>query len=144
MLTGAFSASGARNTGHEAIAEASPGRKDCPLLGQRQGWMPHHVLGMLEDGAGVQERLKVEDVVVVSGRRPHVFLHSKTSETAARHIGPGCRRDVRSGRLGFELVQVVRRRAVDGDAPRLHGPGISRTSSILSRLLSMDAFFTWT
>jgi len=41
--------------------------------------MHHHVLGVLKDGAGVQERLKVEYVVVGGGRRPHGFLRSKTS-----------------------------------------------------------------
>jgi hypothetical protein len=42
--------------------------------------MGNHVLEMFEDGARVQERLEIEDVVVGSDRRPHVFLlHSKTS-----------------------------------------------------------------
>jgi hypothetical protein len=36
------------------------------------------VVGMFEDGAGVQQRLEVE-YVVDGGRRPHVSLHSKTS-----------------------------------------------------------------
>ena len=70
----------------------------------------------------MQERLKVENVVVSRGRRPHVFLHSKTSGTAARHYGPAAA-GYRSGHLGFELMQVVRRCAVDGDLPRLHGLG---------------------
>jgi hypothetical protein len=93
MLTGAFRPSGARNAGQEAIADASddPGGEDRPLLGQREERSRHHVLGMLEDGAGVQERLEVEDVVVCRGRRPHVFLHSKTGGGS-----PKCRAAARS------------------------------------------------
>jgi hypothetical protein len=44
---------------------------------------------VLEDGAGVKERLEVEDVVVCGGRLPHGFLRSKTSGAAARNnAGP--------------------------------------------------------
>jgi hypothetical protein len=52
MLTGAFSA-GARSAGQEAIAEASDAHdaRNRPLVGQREGWVRHPVLGVLEDGA---------------------------------------------------------------------------------------------
>ena len=89
MLTGIFSPSGARSAGQEAIADASEAQEAriARFSGQRQGRMYHHVLGVLEDGAGVKERLKVEDVVDCGGRRPHGFLRSKTSGAAARTPG---------------------------------------------------------
>ena len=124
MLTGAFSA-GARSAGQEAIAEASEAQdaRDRPLLGQREGWVRHHVLGVFEDGAWVQERLKIEDVVSVAvvGR---MVPRSKTSGAAARPNGPR-RRDtvLAQAALDFDLVDIARRRAVDGDSPRLHGFG---------------------
>ena len=31
---------------------------------------------MIEDGAGMQQRVDVENIVVESGRRPHGLLHS--------------------------------------------------------------------
>jgi hypothetical protein len=50
---------------------------------------------VLEDGAGVKERLKVEDVVVGGGRLPHGFLHSKTRGAAARTPGRRCTRSLK-------------------------------------------------
>jgi hypothetical protein len=97
-----------------------PGGQDRALLGQRQARMRYHVFRMLEDGARVQQRLEVEYVVVGGGRRPHVFLHSKTSGAAARHNEAGPPQGFRSSRRGFELMDVA---AVDGDPPRLHGLG---------------------
>ena len=91
MLTGPFNPSGARKAGHDAIAEACPRRKNRPLLRHRQIRVRHHVFRVLEDGAGVEERLEIEDVVVGHGRRPHVFLHSMTSG-GSRDNAPGCRR----------------------------------------------------
>src|SRR3954447_5058413 len=102
-----------------------PGGEDRSFFGQREVWMRYHVLWVLEDGAGVQQRLEVEDIVVDGGRRPHVFLHSKTGGAAARHneVRAAAKR-IRSGRFGFELMDVVRgRSAVDGYPPRLHGFG---------------------
>ena len=49
----------------------------------RDGWITTS-LGCSKKSAGVQERLKVEDVVVCGGRLPHGFLRSKTSGAAAR------------------------------------------------------------
>jgi len=93
MLTGIFRPSGARSAGQEAIAEASEAQE--ARFGQRQGRMHHHVLGVLEDGAGVKERLKVEDVVVCGSRLPHSFLRSKTSGAAARSPGRRYTRSLR-------------------------------------------------
>ena len=45
--------------------------------------MPTTSLGC-SDGAGVQNRLKVEDVVIDGDRQPHVFLNSKASAAAVR------------------------------------------------------------
>ena len=59
MRTGIFSPSGARSAGHEAIADASEAQEArIALFGQRQGRMYHHVLGVLEDGAGVKGALE--------------------------------------------------------------------------------------
>src|SRR6476620_7649802 len=77
MLTGAFNPSGARSAGQEAIAES-----------HRQGRMHHHVFGVLEDGAGVQKCVKVENVAVGSGRRPHGFLPSMTNWGRRPESGP--------------------------------------------------------
>jgi hypothetical protein len=106
MLTGPFNPSGARKAGHDAIAEACPRRKNRPLLRHRQIRVRHHVFRVLEDGAGVEERLEIEDVVVGHGRRPHVFLHSMTSGGSPRQRA-GLPQD-RSRRLGFKLMNIPR------------------------------------
>jgi hypothetical protein len=86
MLTGAFSPSGARSAGQEAIAEASDAH-DSRIArfsaSERDGCVTTS-LGCSK----TQERLKIEDVVG-RGRRPHVFLHLKTGEAAARHNRAG-------------------------------------------------------
>ena len=105
--------------------------------------MRHHVLGMLEDGAGVQERLKIEDVVVSAVVCRMVPLHSMTSGTAARRL-PGRRRSFPQAALASSL------RGLAGVAPLMAicrgfmASGISRSSSILSRPLSKVASLTWT
>jgi hypothetical protein len=91
MLTGILRPSGARIAGQETIAEASEAQEARIArfsASVRDGCITT-VLGVLEDGAGVKERLEVEDVVVCGGRLPHGFLRSKTSGAAARNkAGP--------------------------------------------------------
>ena len=62
MLTGAFRPSGARSAGQEAIADASEAQEARIArfsASVRSGWL-YHVLGMFEDGAGMQQRVEVE------------------------------------------------------------------------------------
>ena len=62
MLTGIFSPSGARSAGQEAIADASEAQEAriARFSASVRSGCAHHVLGMLEDGARVQQRLEVE------------------------------------------------------------------------------------
>ena len=110
MLTGAFSPSGARSAGQEAIAEASEAQEAriARFSASVRSGCAHHVLGMLEDGARVQQRLEVKYVVVDGGRRPHGILHSRRVGRQPETTIPGRRMGVRSGRLGLDLVHVGR------------------------------------
>ena len=77
MLTGVLSPSGARSAGHEAIAEASEAQEArmARFSASVRDGCATTSLGCSKMGAGVKQCLKVEDVVVVGGRRPHGFLH---------------------------------------------------------------------
>ena len=145
MLTGVFSPSGARSAGQEAIAEASEAQEAriARFSASVRDGCDHHVLGVLEDGAGVKERLKVENVVVGGGRRPHGFLRSKTSRAAARSPG---RRDSAFAQAALDSIWCTLACAAPLMAIRrgFMASGISRTSSIFSRPLSKDASLTWT
>jgi hypothetical protein len=48
--------------------------------------MGNHVLEVFEDNARVQERLEIEDVVVGSDRRPHVFLIQSRSRRGQAEV----------------------------------------------------------
>ena len=76
MLTGAFSPSGARSSGHEAIAEASEAQEAriARFSASVRSGCETTSLGCSK--TVLQQRLEVENVVVSGGRRPHVFLHS--------------------------------------------------------------------
>ena len=90
MLTGAFNPSGARSAGQEAMAEASDAQEARMARFSaivRAGCVTTS-LGVLEDGAGVQKCLKVENVAVSGGRRPHGFLPSMTNWGRRPESGP--------------------------------------------------------
>ena len=77
MVTGAFRPSGARSDGHDAIADASEAHEArmARFSASAEARMGDHVPRMLEGGAGMKERIEIEDVVVKGGRRPHGCLH---------------------------------------------------------------------
>jgi len=63
-----------------------PGRQDRPLFREAEAWMGNHLLRVLKRSARMKERIEIEDVIVVRGRRPHGCLHcfDKLREYRAR------------------------------------------------------------
>jgi hypothetical protein len=144
MLTGAFSPSGARSAGHEAIADASEAQ-DARIArfstNVRHGCATTS-LGCSKTVPGCRSAWKSK--TLCRGCRPHVFLRSKMIGTTAAHFGHGCRGTVTQATLASSLCRL------SGVAPLMAicrgfmASGISRTSSILSRPLSNVAPLTWT
>jgi hypothetical protein len=79
MVAGALSPSGARSEGHDAMADASEAHEArmARFLAEAQPRVRDHVPRVFEFGAGMKQVIKIEDVVVNSGRRPHGWLHFK-------------------------------------------------------------------
>jgi hypothetical protein len=82
--------------------------------------MHHHVLGVVEDGAGAKEHLKVEDIVVCGGRLPKGVLRSKTSG-GQPEAGPPLYVSLKPPWTRSGARWPAPRR--DGNPPRLHGLG---------------------
>jgi hypothetical protein len=122
MLTGAFSPSGARSAGQEAIAEASDAH-DARIA---------RFSASVRDGCATTSlgcSKTVPGAGALANRRRCRWRSSSACfppfkrRVARRPEGPSRRDLYRSGHLGFQLVQVVGRGAVDRDLPRLHGLG---------------------
>ena len=102
-----------------------------------QGWrasrresqvrMGHDILWMREYLARMKERIEVEHIVVVSGRRPHGCLQSQDALRGAAQNLSARRRSVLaagwSGGLGLDLARIACTSAGNCDAPGLHGFG---------------------
>ena len=86
MLTGALSPSGARSAGQDAIAEASEAQdaRMARFSGSVRDGCVTTSFGCSKTVPGWRSALKVENVVVAGGRRPHGILHSMTSGATAR------------------------------------------------------------
>jgi hypothetical protein len=105
--------------------------------------MSHHVLGMLEDRARVQKRLKVETLsVAVVGRM--LSSIEKTSWRRPETTKPGRRRALAQAAFESSWCTLACEAPLMAIRRGFMASGISRTSSILSRPLSNDAFLTWT
>ena len=74
MVTGAFSPSGARSEGQDAMADASEAQEAKMARFQARARMRDHIPRVLESGAGMKQVIDIEYIVVDSGRRPHDCL----------------------------------------------------------------------
>jgi len=123
MLTGFFRPWGARSAGHDVIAAASNAQEaSIARFSESESFrMGDNVVRVLETRAGMQKMIDIDNVGSGSGRRPHGNLHSKTILRSAAH--PRVRGNKRLSGLRRQFTDIVGGRAIDGDAPRLHGLG---------------------
>src|SRR4051794_4918250 len=120
MLTGAFSPSGARNAGHEAIAEASEAQEAriARFSASVGSGCETTSLGCSKTVPGCSSAWKSKTLswVAVVGRMFSSILDEYERQPDTTRPG----RTICSSHLGFELMDVA---AVNGDLPWLHGCG---------------------
>jgi hypothetical protein len=76
--------------------------------------------GVLEFCARMQNDVEINNVLVVSGRRPHGLPPMVDGLGCRAGVRGSGRYEVSSGRLGFDLAYAFRAVPVDGDPPWLH------------------------